>query len=77
MSKKVETPINKVEPESIKEAMGKKVYTEQEFANEYLELCKKTGFQISGQAVLKPMNDLGGSLIAIQLVVIPYQEPRK
>ena len=67
----------KLTPESVekaKEEMKKKVYTLQEFGDMYLSLCKQTGWQISGEAGLKPMNDLGGYLINVQLKIISFVE---
>ena len=49
--------------------------TQQEFATAYQALCKKMGFQIVGQAGLKPMNDLGGYITVLQLAIAPYVEP--
>jgi len=49
-------------------------YTPQEFQEEYLKLCKKMGYQLIGQAGLKPMNDLGGYITVVQLAIVPYQE---
>ena len=51
--------------------------TQQEFADAYLALCKQTGWQIAGHAALKPMNDLGGYMITVQLSVVQYVEPPK
>lgn len=52
-------------------------YTPQEFSAEYGALCKRMGFQIVGQAGLKPMNDLGGYMTVVQLAIVPYVEPAK
>ena len=49
--------------------------TQQDFATAYQALCKKMGFQIVGQAGLKPLNDLGGYLTVVQLAIAPYVEP--
>ena len=49
--------------------------TQQDFATAYQALCKKMGFQIVGQAGLKPMNDLGGYITVVQLAIAPYVEP--
>ena len=50
--------------------------TQQDFAAEYLALCKRTGWQLIGQAGLKPLNDLGGYITVVQLAIAPYQEPQ-
>ena len=77
MKNNIVTPINKVEPDSIEKVMNApKVYTQQEFGDMYLSLCKQTKWQISGEAGLKPMNDLGGYLIGIQLKIIPFVEQK-
>jgi hypothetical protein len=51
-------------------------YTQQEFVDGYNALCKKTGWMITAQAGLRPMNDLGGSLIVTQLVIVPWVESK-
>ena len=53
-----------------------KKYSQQEFVDMYLALCKQTEWQISGQPALRPMNDLGGSMVIVQLAVVPYTEPK-
>ena len=60
----------------VPEKEEKKVFTPEEFGQMYLALCKQTGFQISGVAGLKPMNDLGGYLTVVQLNVIPFVEQK-
>jgi hypothetical protein len=55
---------------------AEKKYTQQQFIDAYQELCKKTGWQIVGQPGLKPMQDLGGALIVVQLAVIPFEPPK-
>jgi hypothetical protein len=50
--------------------------TEKQFIEKYVALCKEAGWQISGQPALKPINDLGGSLVIVQLGVIPYVEKK-
>ena len=50
-----------------------KKYTQEEFSAMYLELCKQTHWQLAGSPVFKAMNDLGGSLITVQFVVVPYE----
>jgi hypothetical protein len=48
--------------------------TQQEFVEAYQALCKRMGWQIGGQSVLRPMNDLGGSIIVAQLGIVPFVE---
>lgn len=53
---------------------AKKVYTTEEFEKMYLELCKLTGWQHAGVPAFKHSNDLGGDLITVQFVYVPYKE---
>jgi hypothetical protein len=50
-----------------------KEITAQDFAMEYEALCARMGWQIIGYPKLKPMNDLGGCLIAVQLQIAPFK----
>lgn len=55
----------------------KEEYTSEDFSRMYIELCKKTGWQHAGIPALKPMGDLGGSIITIQFSIVPYLEEKK
>jgi len=64
--------------ESVEKAVGKSIEEMQadlkkkKFLEGYNKLCSETGLQISGQPFMKPTNDLGGYIISVQLVLIPF-----
>lgn len=62
-------------PESVEAA--KKVYSQQDFVDQYNNLCRATGWMIIGQPGLRQLNDFGGAVITVQLAIVPYQEPPK
>jgi len=51
--------------------------TAEDFAREYDALCERMGWQIGGKPALKPMNDLGGCMISVQMVIVPFQGQKK
>jgi hypothetical protein len=51
-------------------------YTEQDFFSAYTSLCKRMGWQIVGRPALRHTNDLGGSLIIVELGIAPYMETK-
>lgn len=66
----------KLDPQSVQAAKEEASRPKQEdFIREYNALCKRMGWQLAAQPALKPMNDLGGSIIIVQLMIIPYKEP--
>lgn len=53
-------------------AETKKVYTQEEFEKMYLQLCALTGWQHGAIPEFKHMPDIGGSLITVKFVILPY-----
>ena len=79
MTKTTEAPkIIELEPKSVEKAVGVSIEEmqatskKQMFVDGYKMLCRETGLQISGEPFMKPMNDLGGYIISVQLVLIPF-----
>ena len=69
MSKKEETPNDKVEPESIKQAMQEAKHTPQEFADRYSALCKEFGLQVVAIPQWKQSLDTGDFRLVIQMSI--------
>jgi len=58
------------------ESEPKQPHSQEEFAAAYIALCLEMGWTHAAQPKLKPMSDLGGFLIAVEFVLVPYQEPK-
>lgn len=58
------------------EQVEKKVFTQQEFMKMYNDLCATTGWQLVSRPTFKPMADLGGSLITVDIAVVPFRKTR-